>query len=102
MSTRRPISQLLEQAHQGQEIIFAKEGRPYAGLVPLADNVAERRPGRLSGTVADAFFEPLPDDESSASDWLDSPAAGHSCSSRSKTDIDAALEHDRDAWDGEP
>lgn len=57
------FSKLLEQAHQGQEIIVAKAGKPYARLVPLADHVAERRPGRLAGTVGDAFFEPLPEDE---------------------------------------
>jgi prevent-host-death family protein len=57
------FSKLLEQAHQGQEIIVAKAGRPYARLVPLANKVAERRPGRLAGTVGDAFFEPLPEDE---------------------------------------
>lgn len=57
------FSRLLEQAHQGQEIIVAKAGTPYARLVPLAEPVAERRPGRLAGSVGDAFFEPLPEDE---------------------------------------
>lgn len=32
-------------------------------------NEAERRPGRLAGTVGDAFFDPLPEDELSA--WED-------------------------------
>ena len=63
------FSKLLEQAHQGQEIIVAKAGRPYARLVPLANNMAERRPGRLAGKVGDAFFDPLPEDELSA--WED-------------------------------
>lgn len=57
------FSRLLEQAHQGQEIIVAKAGKPYARLVPLAELVPERRPGRLAGTLGDAFFEPLPEDE---------------------------------------
>ena len=60
------FSKLLEQAHQGQEIIVAKAGKPYARLLPLANKVAERRPGRLAGTVDDAFFNPLPEDELSA------------------------------------
>ena len=57
------FSRLLEQAHQGQEIIVAKAGKPYARLVPLTEPVPERRPGRLVGVVGDAFFEPLPEDE---------------------------------------
>ena len=53
------FSKLLEQAHQGEEIIVAKAGKPYARLMPLADAPRPRRPGRLG----DAFFEPLPDEE---------------------------------------
>ena len=57
------FSKLLEKAHQGQEIIVAKAGKPYARLVPLADPQPQRRPGRLAGRVDDAFFDPLPDEE---------------------------------------
>ena len=57
------FSKLLEQAHQGQEVIVAKAGKPYARLMPLAGTGAERKPGRLAGSVDDAFFEPLPEDE---------------------------------------
>ena len=57
------LSRLLEQAHAGQEIILAKAGKPYARLVPLAEDPARRKPGRLAGRVDDAFFEPLPDTE---------------------------------------
>ena len=57
------FSRLLEQAHAGQEIILAKAGKPYARLVPLAQEPARRQPGRLSGKVGDAFFEPLPEQE---------------------------------------
>jgi prevent-host-death family protein len=57
------FSRLLEQAHAGQEIIVAKAGKPWARLVPLAPGATGRRPGRLTGTVGDAFFEPLPDSE---------------------------------------
>lgn len=56
------FSQLLEQAHAGQEIIVAKAGKPYARLVPLAA-ASVRRPGRLAGRTDDAFFEPLPEAE---------------------------------------
>lgn len=56
------FSQLLERAHRGEEIIIAKNGKPYAKLVPL-DPPQARRPGLLSGRVEDSFFEALPDAE---------------------------------------
>lgn len=57
------FSQLLDQAHAGQEIILAKAGKPYARLMPLALEPARRQPGRLPGTVGDEFFDPLPAEE---------------------------------------
>lgn len=56
------FSRLLERAHAGEEIIIAKNGEPYARLVPLSAPKA-RVPGLLSGRVEDAFFDPLPDEE---------------------------------------
>lgn len=56
---RSDLSRLLEQAHDGEEIIVAKAGKPYARLVPLPQTPPRRRPGRLQGRLADAFFEPL-------------------------------------------
>ena len=49
---------LLERAHQGEVIVVAKAGKPYAKLVPL-DERKERIPGIAKGRVTDAFFEPL-------------------------------------------
>jgi prevent-host-death family protein len=60
------FSQLLEQAHAGQEIILAKAGKPYARMVPLAVESTKRKPGRLKIVVGKEFFEPLPDDELAA------------------------------------
>jgi prevent-host-death family protein len=57
------FSQLLEQAHAGQEIILAKAGKPYARMVPLEVESPRRKPGRLKIVVGVAFFEPLPNDE---------------------------------------
>ncbi len=37
------LSQLMERAHNGEEIILAKAGKPYARLVPL-ENHQERFP----------------------------------------------------------
>lgn len=59
------LSQLLERAHAGEEIIIAKAGKPYARLVPLEP--ARTRPlGFVDAPISNAFFEPLPDDEVAA------------------------------------
>jgi prevent-host-death family protein len=60
------LSQLIDRAHAGDEIILAKAGRPYARLVPLP---AAREPGGLTGHIDDDFFEALPEDELAA--WVD-------------------------------
>ncbi len=56
------LSKILDQVYQGEEVILAKGGRPYAKLVPLNDR--EKRPlGFVPGKISDAFFEPLPPEE---------------------------------------
>ena len=59
------LSQLLERAHAGEEIVIAKAGKPYARLVPLAP-VTKRTLGFVDAPIDDAFFEPLPEDELAA------------------------------------
>jgi prevent-host-death family protein len=56
------LSRLLERAHAGEEVIIAKNGKPYARLCPL-EPLPSRVPGLLEGEVGEAFFEPLPDRE---------------------------------------
>jgi prevent-host-death family protein len=56
------LSQLLERAHAGEEIIIAKAGKPYARLVPLEPGT-KRTLGFVEAPIDEAFFEPLPDDE---------------------------------------
>lgn len=56
------FSRLLERAHAGEEIVIAKNGEPYARLVPLGKPRA-REPGLLKGKLDDAFFDPLPEEE---------------------------------------
>jgi prevent-host-death family protein len=57
------FSQLVDRAHAGEEILVAKDGKPWARLVPLAAPTA-RQPGLLRGLRIDpAFDEPLPADE---------------------------------------
>lgn len=56
------LSELVERAAAGEEIIIAKAGRPKARLVALADREEPRRPGGWEGKVwvAENFDEPLP------------------------------------------
>src|SRR2546430_3767826 len=58
------LSELVEQAAQGREIVIAKSGKPKARLVPLApkDTRHLRKPGRGKGRgwIADDFDAPLP------------------------------------------
>ena len=56
------LSSLLEEVRNGQEIIIAKAGRPYARLLPL-EQPTQISLGFLTGTVPDTFFEPLPEEE---------------------------------------
>ena len=42
------LSRLLERAHQGETIVLAKAGKPYAKLVPLETRLP-RKPGLLKG-----------------------------------------------------
>lgn len=58
------LSQLVERAAAGEEIIIAKAGKPKARLVPLAGRAEPRRPGGWEGKVwvAEDFDEPLPAD----------------------------------------
>lgn len=58
------FSKLLKRAHEGEEIVLSKAGKPYAKLVPIEAAPKRREPGGLEGWVLpDSFFDPLPDDE---------------------------------------
>ena len=62
------LSRLMDRAHAGEEIVLAKDGVPWACLVPLApEPLKPRQPGRykhlLQHVPSDIWFEPLPDDE---------------------------------------
>ena len=56
------LSELVDRAAAGEEVIIAKAGKPMARLVPL--QVRERKPGRLKGRmlIADDFDAYLPED----------------------------------------
>jgi prevent-host-death family protein len=63
------FSRLVDRAHAGEEIVVAKDGVPYAKLVPIAQRapLPPRQPGRLRGLLGDipdgVWFDPLSDDE---------------------------------------
>jgi prevent-host-death family protein len=56
------LSQILAQAEQGEDVVIARDGRPIARLVPVGEP-PPRPVGFVAGTLSDAFFEPLPEDE---------------------------------------
>ena len=69
------LSRLLEDVRAGEEIVVAKNGTPYARLVPL-DTPTKRRLGFVEGRITDDFFDPLPDDELDAWDGITSSLGG--------------------------
>ena len=56
------LSELIDRAAAGEEVVIAKAGKPVARLVPL--RVRERVPGGWKGKIwiAPDFDAPLPDD----------------------------------------
>lgn len=58
------LSQLVERAEAGEEIVIARAGRPVARLAPLAPRAGRRRLGLLDGRfrIPDDFNTPLPED----------------------------------------
>ena len=57
------LSQLVERAEAGEEIIIARAGRPAARLVPFRAEGVTRKSGRMRGRIriASDFDDPLPD-----------------------------------------
>ena len=58
------LSQLIDEATRGAEIVIARNGRPVARIVPLDARREPRTPGGWEGKVrvSDDFDAPLPDD----------------------------------------
>jgi prevent-host-death family protein len=58
------LSQLVDRAAAGEEIVIAKNGVPHARLMPLARHATPRQPGGWEGrvTISDDFDAPLPAD----------------------------------------
>lgn len=58
------LSELVERASKGEEIVIAKAGKPKARLVPFESKAMKRKPGALKGQIwiADDFDAPLPEE----------------------------------------
>ncbi len=58
------LSQLVDRAAGGEEIVIAKAGKPLAKLVPFARVAIPREPGGWEGKVriGEDFDDPLPED----------------------------------------
>lgn len=58
------LSELVERAARGEEVVIAKAGQPRARLVPIARPRRARKPGAWKGRVVIAadFDAPLPAD----------------------------------------
>jgi prevent-host-death family protein len=58
------LSQLVDRAASGEEIIIAKSGKPLAMLVPLRRARLPRKAGGWEGMgwISENFDDPLPDD----------------------------------------
>ena len=64
-AAKTTLSQLIERAQSGEDIVIARRNVPVARLVPIVGRPPRRQPGTLRGliTVPAEFFEPLPEDE---------------------------------------
>ena len=64
------FSRLIDAAHDGETILLAKGGKPWARLVPLEPPHARRVPGVLSGKLnlppLEVLLESLPEEELAA------------------------------------
>jgi prevent-host-death family protein len=60
------LSQLVDRAAEGEEVIIARAGRPVARLVPLRQPVKKRQLGQMRGKIwiSRNFDDPLPEFES--------------------------------------
>lgn len=58
------LSQLVDRAAKGDDVIIARAGRPVARLIAFRLPDVVRKPGRMRGRIriADDFDAPLPDD----------------------------------------
>jgi len=61
LAAQATLAELIERAHQGEEIVIDRGEVPVARLVAFVAHVSRREPGTLRGVVKvpKEFFEPL-------------------------------------------
>ena len=57
------LSRLLDAAVAGEEVIIAKDGKPYVVLKAILAEDRKPGAGKGKGKLTGAFFEPLPEEE---------------------------------------
>ena len=60
------LSQLINRARAGEEIVITRGNEPVAKLIAMERSREPRKPGALKGLLNlpdEFFFDPLPDDE---------------------------------------
>jgi prevent-host-death family protein len=59
------LSQLIEKACRGEEIVIARGKKPVVRLIAIAGKPSKRKPGAWKGKIhiGPEFFEPLPPEE---------------------------------------
>jgi len=64
-TAKTTLSQLIQRAHAGEEVVIARGDTPVARLVPIKETAPKRRPGTLKGKVkvTKSFFDALPLEE---------------------------------------
>lgn len=73
------LSQLVDEAAAGEEIVIAKAGKPVARLIAIPKPKVERKPGMWKGLIEvyDNFDDPLPPEIAEAFGIVDEPPARH-------------------------
>ncbi len=58
------LSELIDKAEAGEEVVITRHGRPVAKLIGAAAKPERRKLGQLKGQIIirDEFYAPLPDD----------------------------------------
>ena len=67
-AAKTTLSQLIERAHAGEDVVISRGDVPVARLIPIVEQTPMRTPGTLRNVVRipKSFFEPLPSDELAA------------------------------------
>jgi len=61
------FSRLIDAAHADETIVLAKDGKPWARLMPLEAGAPRRQPGAFAGLLVlpdrEALLAPLPEED---------------------------------------